>query len=204
MIHVVDAKFIKSAQSIKDSLSEGMSEIVFLGRSNVGKSSIINSLCERKDLAKKSNTPGKTRLINYFEVTYKAESEVYPCRFVDLPGFGYAKVSKAERNQWQQNLTEFLENRLSIRLYIHLIDCRHPNLEIDQDVRGFLQELKRPDQDIVEIFTKTDKLNQKERSKILREFPGALMVSNTKKSGIERVKSLLLHKIYGYRSDRTA
>ena len=82
---VVEAAFIKSAQSIADSLPEDMSEVVFLGRSNVGKSSTLNSLTQRKNLAKSSATPGKTQLINFFETRYLYNDESYPVRFVDLP-----------------------------------------------------------------------------------------------------------------------
>ena len=201
MIKLKNAKFIKSSQSIHDSLDEGISEIVFLGRSNVGKSSIINALTNRKGLAKKSNTPGKTKLINYFELDYTAGEHDYLCRFVDLPGFGYARVSKVERNTWQKNLSEFLEKRVSIRLFIHLIDARHPELEIDEMVRGFLKELKRPDQDILEVFTKADKLNTKEKNKLKRDFPGCLLISNTKKQGLDRVTKTMLEKVFGYIDD---
>jgi len=115
---VVEAAFIKSAQSIADSLPEDMSEVVFLGRSNVGKSSTLNSLTQRKNLAKSSATPGKTQLINFFETRYLYNDESYPVRFVDLPGFGYAKVSKSLKEVWQKNLVEFIEHRVSIRLFI--------------------------------------------------------------------------------------
>ncbi|NWF66248.1 MAG: YihA family ribosome biogenesis GTP-binding protein, partial [Campylobacterales bacterium] len=135
---VVDAKFLTSSTSKENALAPDISEIVFLGRSNVGKSSLINSLTNRKNLAKSSNTPGKTRLINFFEVVYKVveqepseESLKYILRFVDLPGFGYAKVSKEEQKKWERHLTDFLESRFNIRIYLHLIDSRHPNLEID-------------------------------------------------------------------------
>ena len=100
-LRIINAQFIKSAQSIHDSLDDTMSEVVFLGRSNVGKSSSINTLTERKSLAKSSSTPGKTQLINFFEVKYRWGKEDYMLRFVDLPGFGYAKVSKTLKEVWQ-------------------------------------------------------------------------------------------------------
>ena len=173
-LRVIDARFIKSAQSIQDSLDDTMSEIVFLGRSNVGKSSTINALTERKALAKSSSTPGKTQLINFFEVTYRLnEEEDYTLRFVDLPGFGYAKVSKTLKEVWQKNLVEFIQNRISIRLFIHLRDARHPHMQIDEDVEKYISEFIRPDQKYLTVFTKIDKLKQKERTKLMREFPGA-------------------------------
>ena len=194
---VVEAAFIKSAQSIADSLPEDMSEVVFLGRSNVGKSSTLNGLTQRKNLAKSSATPGKTQLINFFETRYLYNEQSYPVRFVDLPGFGYAKVSKSLKEVWQKNLVEFIEHRVSIRLFIHLRDARHPHAKIDDDVEAYISEFIRPDQRYLTVFTKMDKLNQKERNKLKREFPGSISVSNLKKNGYERVHEEILKTIFG-------
>ena len=194
---IVEAEFIKSAQSIADSLPENMSEVVFLGRSNVGKSSTLNGLTQRKNLAKSSATPGKTQLINFFETRYLYKGQSYPVRFVDLPGFGYAKVSKSLKEVWQRNLVEFIEQRVSIRLYIHLRDARHPHAKIDDDVEAYISEFIRPDQRYLTVFTKIDKLNQKERNKLKREFPGSITVSNLKKSGFERLHKEILSTIFG-------
>ncbi len=193
---VVEAQFIKSAQSIADSLPEDMSEVVFLGRSNVGKSSTLNSLTQRKNLAKSSATPGKTQLINFFETRYLYNEESYPVRFVDLPGFGYAKVSKSLKEVWQKNLVEFIKHRVSIRLFIHLRDARHPHAKIDDDVQEYISEFIRPDQKYLTVFTKIDKLNQKERSKLKRDFPGSITVSNLKKNGHDRVHVEILQTIF--------
>ena len=194
---VVEAEFIKSAQSIADSLPEDMSEVVFLGRSNVGKSSTLNSLTQRKNLAKSSATPGKTQLINFFETRYLYNETSYPIRFVDLPGFGYAKVSKTLKEVWQKNLVEFIQHRVSIRLFIHLRDARHPHAKIDDDVEEYISEFIRPDQRYLTVFTKIDKLNQKERAKLKREFPGSITVSNLKKNGHDRVHHEILQTIFG-------
>ena len=194
---VVEAEFIKSAQSIADSLPEDMSEVVFLGRSNVGKSSTLNSLTQRKNLAKSSATPGKTQLINFFETRYLYNEQSYPVRFVDLPGFGYAKVSKTLKEVWQKNLVEFIQHRISIRLFIHLRDARHPHAKIDDDVESYISEFIRPDQRYLTVFTKIDKLNQKERAKLKREFPGSITLSNLKKNGHERVHHEILQTIFG-------
>jgi GTP-binding protein len=194
---VVEAEFIKSAQSIADSLPEDMSEVVFLGRSNVGKSSTLNSLTQRKNLAKSSATPGKTQLINFFETRYLYNETSYPVRFVDLPGFGYAKVSKTLKEVWQKNLVEFIQHRVSIRLFIHLRDARHPHAKIDDDVEEYISEFIRPDQRYLTVFTKIDKLNQKERAKLKREFPGSITVSNLKKNGHDRVHYEILQTIFG-------
>jgi len=193
---IVEANFIKSAQSIADSLPEDMSEVVFLGRSNVGKSSTLNGLTQRKNLAKSSATPGKTQLINFFETRYLYNEQSYPVRFVDLPGFGYAKVSKTLKEVWQKNLVEFIQHRVSIRLFIHLRDARHPHAKIDDDVEAYISEFIRGDQKYLTVFTKIDKLNQKERNKLKREFPGSMTLSNLKKNGHERVHKHILQTIF--------
>ena len=193
---IVEANFIKSAQSIADSLPENMSEVVFLGRSNVGKSSTLNGLTQRKNLAKSSSTPGKTQLINFFETRYLFNEASYPVRFVDLPGFGYAKVSKTLKEVWQKNLVEFIQHRVSIRLFIHLRDARHPHAKIDNDVETYISNFIRPDQKYLTVFTKIDKLNQKERNKLKREFPGSITLSNLKKNGHDRVHKNILQTIF--------
>ena len=193
---IVEANFIKSAQSINDSLPEDMSEVVFLGRSNVGKSSTLNGLTQRKNLAKSSATPGKTQLINFFETRYLYNEQSYLVRFVDLPGFGYAKVSKSLKEVWQKNLVEFIKHRVSIRLFIHLRDARHPHAKIDDDVENYIADFIRPDQRYLTVFTKIDKLNQKERAKLKREFPGSITLSNLKRNGHDRVHQIILQTIF--------
>jgi GTP-binding protein len=190
---IVDASFLTSASRIDEAPAEGIGEVVFLGRSNVGKSSLLNSLTHRKSLAKSSSTPGKTRLINYFEVIYKDDEaeEKYNLHFVDLPGFGYAKVSRSMKYEWQKSLNEFIKNRRTIRLFVHLRDARHPNESIDDNVKRYIEQFIGPDQCYIEIFTKSDKLKQKEISKILKDYPGALLISNLKKRGIEKLEHLI-------------
>jgi len=195
------ADFLKSAQKIDDSPIESMSEVVFLGRSNVGKSSTINMLTGRKNLAKSSSTPGKTQLINFFDIKYRFGDERYGIRFVDLPGFGYARVSKSIKELWQKNLNEFIKHRVEIRLFIHLRDARHPRTVIDESVEAYIKSMLRPDQRYLSVFTKTDKLKQKEISALKREFPGAIMVSNTKKSGGERIHEEIFSTLFGVRFD---
>ena len=197
MIKIKDAKFITSAPTIKEALANDLSEIAIMGRSNVGKSSFINSLTERKNLAKSSSTPGKTRLINFFDITFSKDEQNFYARLVDLPGFGYAKVSKSEKKQWQKALTEFITHRSSIRVFIHLIDARHPNLEIDKDVREYLKTIKKADQEVIEIFTKADKLKQKEKAKLLKEFPDAILISNLQKSGIQKTRDIIFKSLFG-------
>jgi len=194
---VVNAKFIKSAQSLGDSLEDTVSEVVFLGRSNVGKSSTINGLTNRKNLAKSSATPGKTRLINFFDIQYKYNEQSWNIRFVDLPGFGYAKVSKDLKSAWQKNLIEFIKHRVSIRVFIHLRDARHPNAQIDRDVEEYVSKFIRGDQLYLTVFTKIDKLNQKERDALKREYPNSITISNLKRNGYDRVHQKIFEHIFG-------
>jgi GTP-binding protein len=157
-------KFLKSAPSIKEAIEPNLVEIALLGRSNVGKSSFLNAFLNQK-IAKTSSTPGKTQLINFFEVEDEGKKYV----LVDLPGFGYAKVSKSLKKEWGKNLDEFLKNRFNIKLFIHLRDARHPNLEIDEIVDNYLKSFIKPDQQILTIFTKIDKLKQSELAKLKKE-----------------------------------
>ena len=189
MVEIVEAKFVTSAPNILAAPdSEEQNEVVFMARSNVGKSSLLNALTNHKGLAKVSSTPGKTRLINYFDVTFidREIQEKSYAKFVDLPGFGYAKVSKSIKSDWEKNLTDYISQRSQIKLFIHLIDSRHPDLDIDKSVTDFLLESCAQNQYILQIFTKIDKLNQKEQSALKRKFPNALMVSSAKKRGLAK------------------
>ncbi len=194
---VVNADFIKSAQTLGDSVEDTVSEVVFLGRSNVGKSSTINGLTNRKNLAKSSSTPGKTQLINFFDIRYKYSDRDWNIRFVDLPGFGYAKVSKDLKSVWQKNLVEFIKHRVSIRVFIHLRDARHPNAQIDKDVEEYVSKFIRGDQLYLTVFTKIDKLNQKERTALKKKFPNSITISNSKRNGYDRVHSEIFKQIFG-------
>ena len=190
MIEIIDSSFLTSAPNIRlTPENDYQNEVAFMARSNTGKSSLLNTLTQRKSLAKVSATPGKTRLINYFDVVFadRDTNERLSAKFVDLPGFGYAKVAKSLKTDWESNLTNFISERKQIRVYVHLIDCRHPDLEIDQSVDQYLQEICTPEQFIVTIFTKIDKLNQKEFSELKKRFPGALMVSNSKRRGVDKI-----------------
>ena len=200
MLRVIDANFATSAPSLKECPSEEFLEVVFLGRSNVGKSSFINALTNRKNLAKKSSTPGKKRLINFFKVVLDKDAERFNANFVDLPGFGYARVSKSEQQMWQKNLTEFLEKRVSIRLFILLVDSRHPNLELDKAVRVHVQESLRADQKMVTIFTKSDKLKQNELAQIRKDYPDSVFVSTLKNRGINKSLELVFDVLFGQES----
>ena len=298
MIYPSSAQFITAAANIAGAPEFAMSEVAFLGRSNVGKSSLINALTGRKNLAKSSSTPGKTQLINFFEVKFKQKlaadsdgsqnetsldlaskealssaancaqdhaeaaasaqnskqdfvlnlksasadfrsdrktdiaagfapnsaqnselnfagrsalslagnpafsdlaslSENISLIFVDLPGFGYAKVSKKLHYIWQKNLDEFIKDRLNIKLFVHLIDARQFDLAIDKNLQNYLASFLRGDQKVVRLYTKADKLNQSERAKLLRHDPQAVLVSTLKGSGLQKAREIIVRGAFG-------
>ncbi len=186
---ILSAKFITSLSQFDPAFSS-LPEVAFLGRSNVGKSSLINALCKQKRLAKSSQTPGKTQLINFFEVLCKKNEKKFSIHFIDLPGFGYARVSKSLKKLWNQNLDDFLKLRTSIRLFIHLIDSRHTDLELDLQVQNYLKSLLKEHQKILKVFTKSDKLNQSQKTKLQNEE--ALLVSNLSFEGLKKLEEKIL------------
>ena len=202
MIRPLGAKFITSSPSIKEAPSFVTSEVVFLGRSNVGKSSLINTLVNQKNLAKSSSTPGKTQLINFFEAEFceekeEGEKDKFKLILVDLPGFGYAKVAKSKHDEWRKNLDEFLKFRSDIRLFIHLIDARHFNLDVDVNVDAYLKSFLRADQKILNLYTKSDKLNQSQKSAVMKFDPSGILVSTLNKSGIEKAREAIINNALG-------
>ncbi len=200
MIEIIDSKFLTSAPTIRLAPeNEFQNEVAFMARSNTGKSSLLNTLTQRKSLAKVSSTPGKTRLINYFDVIFmdRESGEKLSAILVDLPGFGYAKVAKSLKSDWESNLTNFIFERKQIRVFVHLIDCRHPDLDIDVSVGDYLREICTPEQHIVQVYTKIDKLNQKELSVLKKRFPDALMISNSKRRGVDKIVSTIYGMLRG-------
>jgi len=148
-MEIKSAKFIISSLNLKSCPKHNKPEFAFIGRSNVGKSSLINMLVNNKKLAKTSSAPGKTRLINHFLIN----DEWY---MVDLPGFGYAKVSKKERRTFSKMITDYVLNSNNLFCLFVLIDSRHEPLQADVDFISFLGENQIP---FAIIFTKTDKLS---------------------------------------------
>ena len=200
MIEIIESAFLTSAPTIRLAPeNEFQNEIAFMARSNTGKSSLLNTLTQRKSLAKVSSTRGKTRLINYFDVIFmdRESGEKSSAVLVDLPGFGYAKVAKSLKSDWESNLTNFISERKQIRVFVHLIDCRHPDLEIDASVAQYLSEICTEDQHILQVYTKIDKLNQKELSVLKKRFPDALMISNSKRKGVDKIVSVLYGMLKG-------
>lgn len=191
-----EQKFIKSVYSIEDIPKLRFPEVVLCGRSNVGKSSFINSLFNRKDLAKISSTPGKTRSINYYQI----DNNFY---LVDLPGYGYAKVSATERKKWAKLIEDFFTNSQMINLVIHIIDARHKPTELDLKLNQLLKDVNLP---YIFLLNKSDKLKQSEFKQSFNnlsvKFPEAKLNENTffysaiKGTGKKEIKSYLLSTFY--------
>jgi len=152
---VISAKFLTSAAAINQSPDHDLLEIAITGRSNVGKSSLINALCNIKKLAKTSKTPGKTRLINFFEV--RVHNPDFTFCLVDLPGYGYARVSKTEQERWGKTIESFLLKRRNLVAVGQLIDTRHPPTPLDHQMREWLAHSRRP---VITVLTKADKVSR--------------------------------------------
>jgi len=189
---ILSAEFLISNTDPKKCPAPNFPEYAFIGRSNVGKSSLINMLCERRSLAKTSSTPGKTQLINHFMVN----ENIY---LVDLPGYGYAKASKKERAKWDQFIRTYLRHRENLLYTFVLIDSRHPAQQIDLE---FMASLGRDRIPFVIIFTKIDKLSSSALNKNLaaykkimlkewEEMPPFIATSSETKLGRDEIWSLI-------------
>ena len=159
---IKQAKFITSSPSLKSAPTFNEAEFALLGRSNAGKSSFINFLVNNLKLAKTSNTPGKTRLINHFEVISDKGNFI----IADLPGYGYAKVSKTMQNEWQKNLEEYLLKRENLKYCLIFIDSRHGLLDNDIKMIDWLIINKIP---FINVLAKCDLVKQGEISKRIKE-----------------------------------
>ena len=144
------AKFLLSAPTLRQCPEDSGCEVAFAGRSNAGKSSAINTLTDNKNMARTSKTPGRTQLINYFEVGQDK-------RLVDLPGYGYAKVPKAVKAKWDHHLAEYLQLRQSLVGLILLMDIRHPLQDYDQQMLNWAAQAGLP---VHILLTKADKLKR--------------------------------------------
>jgi GTP-binding protein len=164
---ITKAEFICSNTRVDLCPQEAIPEYAFIGRSNVGKSSLINMLVERKKLAKTSSTPGKTRLINHFKIN----DQWFLC---DLPGYGYAKVSKKERETFGKMIERYATQRTNLVCFFVLIDARIPPQQIDLDFIEWLGDSNLP---FVLVLTKIDKINQTGKSKNLELLKAELLQS---------------------------
>lgn len=150
MINYRSARFVVGAASLDQCPADTGSEVAFAGRSNAGKSSAINLLTENKKMARTSKSPGRTQLINFFELDSQR-------RLADLPGYGYAKVPRAVKKNWHHNLDEYLRNRRSLRGVVLVMDIRHPMREFDQRMVQWAGDADLP---LHILLTKCDKLKQ--------------------------------------------
>ena len=151
---IVSAKYLTSVVSKENLILDEVPEVCFVGRSNVGKSSLINNLVGIKKLAKTSSTPGLTKMVNYFDINSKQ------LRFVDLPGYGYAKVGRSQKNIWSSLMGDYLALSKSLKLVFVLLDIRHEPSELDQMMINFLYEMGIS---FAVIATKADKLSASEQ-----------------------------------------
>jgi len=156
-IPVIQAEFVKSAFSEQDFPAEGIPEVIFTGRSNVGKSSLINKLVGNKKLARTSSTPGKTQSINY----YRLNGTFF---LVDLPGFGYAKAGKFAIQKWKDLIETYFHKQTTIALVIQLVDSRMQPTEMDSRLSEWLDDLKLPR---IVVATKSDKLSKSKKIQAL-------------------------------------
>lgn len=184
-------KFITSATKLEECPPAGLPEICFAGRSNVGKSSLINALLNKKNIARTSNVPGKTQQMNYYQVGEE-------CFFVDLPGYGYAKVPKKERERWGKNIREYLLDRESLSLILQVVDVRHDPSQLDEDFFYWMGMNEKP---FAVVLSKADKIskNKVNQSKaqvrrIMKEMNievPILPYSASSRDGIDEIKNLI-------------
>ena len=194
---IVKATYLISSPSFDQCPALKLPEYAFIGRSNVGKSSIINALCLQKNLAKTSGTPGKTQLINHFEIISNsvAKGKQDKWYIVDLPGYGFAKVSQSSRRRWEQMIENYLRKRENLNRVFVLIDSRHAPQKIDLE---FVEQLFKWEIPFTLIFTKSDKekpgvvaRNVKSffdaLNEILPFLPQGFVTSAEKRTGVDEV-----------------
>lgn len=200
MIRVLEARFVTTAVEPKGYPMGTMPEVAFVGRSNVGKSSMINTLTARKKLVRVSNTPGRTRTLNFFEVDLglgRRETRE-TIRLADLPGYGFAKVAKTEKAGWELMITRYLNERAPLKVVVSIVDAEVGATPDDMRMLGFLQEA--PPQILV-AATKLDRLPKAKRKPALHKMADDLGVpreavlgfSSTEKFGLEELWASLVN-----------
>jgi len=191
---LAQTKFLTSAPTLAHCPPECGPEIGFCGRSNAGKSSALNTLTGQKSLARVSKTPGRTQLINFFEVPHTGGF------LVDLPGYGFAKVPEAMKKQWQQHLGEFLAERRTLTGLVLLMDVRHPMTALDRQMLSFADHR---DMHTLLLLTKSDKLSRNQAAKArltvkkLRPQSLVLNFSSLDKTGITEASAWITHHLDG-------
>ncbi|MCH9652074.1 MAG: ribosome biogenesis GTP-binding protein YihA/YsxC [Deltaproteobacteria bacterium] len=159
LLKIEAVEFMRSAMSPRDFPRDGLPQVAFVGRSNVGKSSLLNRLLGRKGLARISSTPGRTRAVNLFQVNRN-------CYFVDLPGYGYAKAGKKDRQAWAELVDDYCQAALSSAMVVHLVDTKVGATDLDVEAFEYLASF---DPRIVVVATKSDRLS---RGKVLTALKG--------------------------------
>jgi GTP-binding protein len=187
------ARFLTSAARLAQCPPDEGSEVAFAGRSNAGKSSCINVLTDNRHLARTSKTPGRTQLINFFALDEDARQ-----RLVDLPGYGYAKVSQATKNEWQEHLEDYLRRRQTLRGLVLLMDIRHPLKDFDCNMLDWAKGAGLP---VHCVLTKADKLNRGPAQQVLFQvrkqlapwdgLATAQLFSSLSKQGAEELAGVL-------------
>lgn len=162
-MRIATAEFITSSANVDNCPDPKIPEYAFIGRSNVGKSSLINMLCQNSKLAKTSGTPGKTQLINHFLINQATD----PWYLVDLPGYGFAKAPKKEQSKWMNFTRYYLRNRPNLMCTMVLLDGRHTPQKIDLEFMEWLGVNQVP---FVMVFTKLDKLSSKEKGQYVKAY----------------------------------
>ena len=163
-MEIIEATYLISSPSVDMCPKPDRPEYAFIGRSNVGKSSVINMICNKKEVAKISSSPGKTQMINHFSITSNNKQEWY---LVDLPGYGFAKVSQSQRKSWQKMIQDYIRKRENLITLFALIDSRHKPQKNDIDFINQLGEWQVP---FALVFTKADKVTQRETAAHVKEF----------------------------------
>ncbi|HZM35618.1 MAG TPA: ribosome biogenesis GTP-binding protein YihA/YsxC [Burkholderiales bacterium] len=181
---LLQAAFRAAAARPMDLLPQGPPEIAFAGRSNVGKSSAINALTGRRSLARTSKTPGRTQTINFYDLGDQA-------RLVDLPGYGYARVSRGLRAQWGELVDAYLRSRAALAGVVVLMDARHPLTDLDRQLLGWLQSRR-----LLVLLSKADKLSRPQQQGVLKVVGAALhadvrLFSSTTRQGVEECRGVL-------------
>ncbi len=196
---VIGAEFLLSAPDIRHAPEHDLTEIAVTGRSNVGKSSLINALCNNRKLAKISKTPGKTRMINFFRV--RVRDPDFSFCLVDLPGYGFAKVSKTEQERWGSSIELFLQKRANLVAIGQLIDARHPPTKLDLQMREWLSHSPL---EVITVLTKADKIKRSELEQTRRRVtqmllsagdPAPVLFSATKRWGVEELCAIIAEMV---------